>query len=243
MSATIPNCVSYDPTFAHELAVIIQHGISRMVEKQENVFYYLSVMNENYAQPGLKPGTEAGILKGIYKLQEGDAKLKTRVQLLGSGTILRESLAAQALLEKDWSIAADVWSVTSYTELARDGYDAERWNLLHPTDKNQKVPYVTAQLESSTGPIISSTDYMRLFSDQIRPYMPKGRTYKVLGTDGFGRSDFRYKLRNHFEVDRYFIVLAALKSLADDKQIDLAKVSEAIKKYGINADKQNPISA
>lgn len=242
MSATIPNCMSYDPTFAHELAVIIQHGLKRMVEKQENVFYYLTVMNENYAQPGLKPGTENGIIKGMYKLEDGDAKFKTRVQLLGSGTILRESLAAQALLAKDWGIGADVWSVTSYTELARDGYDAERWNMLHPTEKAQ-VPYVTAQLESSAGPIISSTDYMRLFSDQIRPYMPKGRTYKVLGTDGFGRSDFRYKLRHHFEVDRHFIVVAALKSLAEEKQIDVAKVAEAIKKYGLNPDKQNPITA
>jgi pyruvate dehydrogenase E1 component len=242
MSATIPNCMSYDPTFAHELAVIIQHGLKRMVEKQENVFYYLSVMNENYAQPGLKPGTEDGIIKGMYKLKEGEGKLKTRVQLLGSGTILRESLAAQELLAKDWGISADVWSVTSYTELARDGYDAERWNMLHPTEK-AKVPYVTAQLEGSVGPIISSTDYMRLFSDQIRPYMPKGRTFKVLGTDGFGRSDFRYKLRNHFEVDRHFIVIAALKSLADEKQIDVAKVAEAIKKYGLNPDKQNPITA
>ncbi|MFN8916452.1 MAG: pyruvate dehydrogenase (acetyl-transferring), homodimeric type, partial [Burkholderiales bacterium] len=224
MSATIPNCMSYDPTFAHELAVIIQHGLKRIVEKQDNVFYYLSVMNENYAQPGLKPGTEDGIIKGMYKLKEGEAKLKTRVQLLGSGTILRESLAAQELLAKDWGIAADVWSVTSYTELARDGYDAERWNMLHPTEK-AKVPYVTAQLESSVGPIISSTDYMRLFSDQVRPYMPKGRTFKVLGTDGFGRSDFRYKLRNHFEVDRHFIVVAALKSLADEKQIEAAKVA------------------
>lgn len=242
MSATIPNCMSYDPTFAHELAVIIQHGLKRIVEKQDNVFYYLSVMNENYAQPGLKPGTEDGIIKGMYKLKEGEAKLKTRVQLLGSGTILRESLAAQELLAKDWGIAADVWSVTSYTELARDGYDAERWNMLHPTAK-AKVPYVTAQLESSVGPIISSTDYMRLFSDQVRPYMPKGRTFKVLGTDGFGRSDFRYKLRNHFEVDRHFIVVAALKSLADEKQIEAAKVAEAIKKYGLNPDKQNPITA
>ena len=242
MSATIPNCISYDPTFAHELAVIIQHGLKRIVEKQDNVFYYLSVMNENYAQPGLKPGTEDGIIKGMYQLKEGEAKLKTRVQLLGSGTILRESLAAQELLAKDWGIAADVWSVTSYTELARDGYDAERWNMLHPTEK-AKVPYVTAQLESSVGPIISSTDYMRLFSDQVRPYMPKGRTFKVLGTDGFGRSDFRYKLRNHFEVDRHFIVVAALKSLADEKQIEAAKVAEAIKKYGLNPDKQNPITA
>ncbi|MFN8760752.1 MAG: pyruvate dehydrogenase (acetyl-transferring), homodimeric type, partial [Burkholderiales bacterium] len=242
MSATIPNCMSYDPTFAHELAVIIQHGLKRIVEKQDNVFYYLSVMNENYAQPGLKPGTEDGIIKGMYQLKEGEAKLKTRVQLLGSGTILRESLAAQELLAKDWGIAADVWSVTSYTELARDGYDAERWNMLHPTEK-AKVPYVTAQLESSVGPIISSTDYMRLFSDQVRPYMPKGRTFKVLGTDGFGRSDFRYKLRNHFEVDRHFIVVAALKSLADEKQIEAAKVAEAIKKYGLNPDKQNPITA
>ena len=238
MSSTIPNCVSYDPTFAHELAVIIQHGLKRMVEDQENVYYYLTVMNENYAQPGLKAGDEAGIIKGMYKIKAG-GKAKLRVQLMGSGTILREVMAAAELLEKDWSIAADIWSVTSFTELRRDGLDCERHNLLHPEDSPQ-IPYVAQLLEKTAGPIIASTDYMKLFADQIRPFIPRGRDYKVLGTDGFGRSDFRAKLREHFEVDRHFVVLAALRALADEGKVPVAKVAEAIKKYGINPDKANP---
>jgi pyruvate dehydrogenase E1 component len=238
MSSTIPNCVSYDPTFAHELAVIIQHGLKRMVEDQENVYYYLTVMNENYAQPGLKAGDEAGIIKGMYKLKAG-GKAKLRVQLMGSGTILREVMAAAELLEKDWLIAADIWSVTSFTELRRDGLDCERHNLLHPEDSPQ-IPYVAQLLEKTAGPIIASTDYMKLFADQIRPFIPRGRDYKVLGTDGFGRSDFRAKLREHFEVDRHFVVLAALRALADEGKVPVAKVAEAIKKYGINPDKANP---
>ena len=241
LSATIPNCVSYDPTFGHEVAVIIQQGLKRMVEDQENVFFYLTVMNENYAHPGLKPGQAEGIIKGMYKLIDGNPSLKTRVQLLGSGVILRESIAAKELLEQDWGVAADVWSCPSFTELARDGYDTERWNLLHPTEA-QRAPYVAQQLAPSSGPIIASTDYMRLFADQIRQFMPKGRQYKVLGTDGFGRSDFRYRLRNFFEVDRHFIAVAALKALADDKAIDASKVAEAIKKYGLDPSKPNPVT-
>ncbi|WP_028312514.1 pyruvate dehydrogenase (acetyl-transferring), homodimeric type [Derxia gummosa] len=240
-SATIPNCVSYDPTFAHEVAVIVQHGIKRMVEDQENVFYYLTVMNENYGHPGLKPGTEEGIIKGIYKLVDGKEGEAKRVQLLGSGTILRESLAAKELLEADWGVTADVWSVTSYTELAREGADAERWNLLHPTEE-ARVPYVAQQLGASSGPIISSTDYIKMYSEQIRPYLPKGRDYTVLGTDGFGRSDFRSKLRHFFEVDRHFITIAALKSLADEGTIPATVVAEAIAKYGIDPSKPNPVT-
>ena len=209
-----------------------------MVEDQENVYYYLTVMNENYAQPGLKAGDEAGIIKGMYKLKAG-GKAKLRVQLMGSGTILREVMAAAELLEKDWSIAADIWSVTSFTELRRDGLDCERHNLLHPEDSPQ-IPYVAQLLEKTAGPIIASTDYMKLFADQIRPFIPRGRDYKVLGTDGFGRSDFRAKLREHFEVDRHFVVLAALRALADEGKVPVAKVAEAIKKYGINPDKANP---
>jgi len=239
LSSTIPNCVSYDPTFAHEVAVIIQDGLRRMVGEQENVFYYLTLLNENYAHPGLKPGSEAGIVKGMYLLREGDAGNKNRVQLLGSGSILREVMAAADLLEKDWGVAADVWSVTSFTELRRDGLDCERWNLLHPGE-TQKVPYVTAQLDGHGGPVIASTDYMKLFADQIRPFVPKGRAYKVLGTDGFGRSDFRAKLREHFEVDRKFVVLAALRTLADEKAVKPKVLAEAIKKYGIDPDKNNP---
>ena len=239
LSATIPNCVSYDPTFAHEIGVIIQHGLKRMVEDQENVFYYLTVMNENYAQPGLKAGSEEGIIKGMYVCRESALKSDKGVQLLGSGTILRESLAAAELLEQDWGVAADVWSVTSFTELRRDGLDVERHNLLHP-EQPAKTSYVTQQLAASQGPIIASTDYMKLFADQIRPFMPKGREYKVLGTDGFGRSDFRYKLREHFEVNKYFVTLAALKALADEGKVPATAPAEAIKKYGINPNKANP---
>jgi pyruvate dehydrogenase E1 component len=238
LSSMIPNCVSYDPAFAHELAVIVQNGLKRMVEDQEDVFYYLTIMNENYPQPGLKPGDEEGILRGMYKFKSV-GKGKLRVQLMGSGTILREVLDAQALLHDDWKIASDVWSVTSYTELRRDGLDCERHNLLNPGDK-AKVPYVTDQLEGTDGPIVSSTDYVKAFSDQIRPFIPKGRTFKVLGTDGFGRSDFRSRLREHFEVNRHFVVLAALSALADEGAIPRTKVAEAMKKYAIDPNKANP---
>jgi pyruvate dehydrogenase E1 component len=241
MAATIPNCLPYDPTFAHEVAVIVQDGLRRMVAEQEDVFYYITLMNENYEQPGLKPGNEEGILKGMYLLQQGDAKAKQRVQLIGSGTILRESIFAAELLQKDWGIAADVWSAPSLTLIARDGQDAERWNMVHPGDA-PRLPYVTALMEKTAGPIIATTDYMRLFAEQIRAFMPKGRTYKVLGTDGFGRSDSRVKLREFFEVNRYYITVAALKSLADDGALPASKVAEAIKKYGINPDKPNPVT-
>jgi len=242
LAATIPNCVSYDPTFAHELAVIIQHGLKRMVEDQENVYYYLTVMNENYAQPGLKAGDEDGIIRGMYQCRtvEAKGKDKLRVQLMGSGTILREVLAAQDLLAADWGIASDAWSVTSFTELRRDGLDVERQNLLNPDAKKRPQAYVSEQLAKTDGPIIASTDYMKLYADQIRPFVPKDRTYKVLGTDGFGRSDFRAKLREHFEVDRHFVVLAALTALADEGKIPATKAAEAIKKYGINPAKANP---
>jgi pyruvate dehydrogenase E1 component len=241
MAGTIPNCISYDPTFAHEVGVILHHGLKRMVEKQDSVFYYLTLLNENYAMPGLTPGTEEQIIKGMYLCKEG-AKLTPRVQLLGSGTILRESIAAQALLEKDWGVAANVWSCPSFNELTRDGQDADRWNLLHPTEE-QRVPFVSQQLAAHAGPVIASTDYMKAYAEQIRPFIPKGRSYRVLGTDGFGRSDFRSKLREHFEVNRHFIVVAALRSLADEGTIPMAKVAEAIKKYGIKTDKINPLYA
>jgi pyruvate dehydrogenase E1 component len=246
MSATIPNCISYDPTFAHEVAVILQAGLKRMVEKQENVWYYLTLMNENYPQPGLKKGQEEGILKGMYLLREGPAgsgmgRSIPRAQLMGSGTILREVIAAADLLEKDWGVAGDVWSVTSFTELRRDGIDVERWNLLHPAEKPRKA-YVTQQLERTVGPIVASTDYMRLYADQIRPYLPRARACTVLGTDGFGRSDTREKLREFFEVDRHYVTLAALRALADEGAVPMAKVAEAIRKYGINPDKPNPVT-
>jgi pyruvate dehydrogenase E1 component len=242
IAQTIPNCVSYDPTFAHEVAVIMQHGLKRMVERQDNVFYYITLLNENYAMPGLQPGTEEQIVKGMYLLKAG-AEGKKRVQLLGSGTILRESLFAQELLAKDWGVQADVWSCPSFNELARDGLDCERWNLLHPDAKEPRVPFVTQQLKDNGGPVVASTDYIKQYVDQIRAFVPKGRTYKVLGTDGFGRSDFRSKLREHFEVNRHYIVVAALKALAEEGSVPVAKVAEAIKKYGIKADKVNPLYA
>jgi pyruvate dehydrogenase E1 component len=241
LAGTIPNCISYDPTFAHEVGVILHHGLKRMVERQENVYFYITLLNENYAMPGLKEGTEEQIIKGMYLCKEG-AKLTPRVQLLGSGTILRESIAAQELLEKDWGVAANVWSCPSFNELARDGQDAERWNLLHPTDK-QRVSFVGQQLAKHPGPVVASTDYMKAFAEQIRPFIPQGRAFKVLGTDGFGRSDFRSKLREHFEVNRHYIVVAALKALSEEGTVPTAKVAEAIKKYGIKADKINPLYA
>ena len=238
---TIPNCVSYDPTFAHEVGVILHHGLKRMVEKQDNVFYYLTLLNENYAMPGLTPGTEEQIIKGMYLCKEG-AKLTPRVQLLGSGTILRESIAAQELLEKDWGVAANVWSCPSFNELTRDGQEAERFNLLHPLE-TPRVPFVAQQLGAHNGPVVASTDYMKAYAEQIRPFIPKGRTYKVLGTDGLGRSDFRSKLREHFEINRHYIVVAALKALSEEGTVPVAKVAEAIAKYGIQADKINPLYA
>ena len=261
LSSTIPNCVSYDPTYAHEVAVIIQDGLRRMVENQENVFYYITVMNENYAHPGLKPGDEENIIKGMYLLRQAgeaggdksgksgkpakggkDARAGAHVQLLGCGVMLREVIAAAELLQSEWDVAADVWSVPSFTELRREGLDCERWNLLHP-DEKAKVPFVTQQLEKHPGPVVASTDYMKIFSDQIRPFIPKDRSYVTLGTDGFGRSDFRSKLREHFEVNRHFVVLAALKALADEGKVPAARVAEAIKRYGVNPEKSNPARA
>ncbi|MDE2414605.1 MAG: pyruvate dehydrogenase (acetyl-transferring), homodimeric type [Comamonadaceae bacterium] len=241
LSATIPNCVSYDPTFAHEVGVIMQHGLKRMVEKQENVFYYITLLNENYAMPGLAAGTEEQILKGMYLCKAG-APGELRVQLLGSGSILRESLEAQKLLATDWGVQADVWSCTSFTELAREGQEAARWNLLHPL-ASPRASFVAQQLSGHAGPVVASTDYMKAFAEQIRAFIPAGRSYTVLGTDGFGRSDFRYRLREHFEVNRHYVTVAALKSLADEGKLPMAKVAEAIKKYGIDADKINPLHA
>ena len=243
-SATIPNCISYDPSFAHEVAVIMQDGMRRMVQNQENVFYYITLLNENYAMPGLTAGTEAQILKGMYLCQPGQKVPQSglRVQLLGSGSILRESLAAQSILEKDWQISADVWSCPSFTELARDVQEVERWNLLHPLE-TPKTAFVAQQLAAHAGPVVASTDYVKAFPEQIRPYIPKGRSFKVLGTDGFGRSDFRTKLREHFEINRHYIVVAALKSLADEGKLPVTKVAEAIAKYGLKTDKINPLHA
>ena len=241
LASVIPNCVSYDPTFSHEVAVILHSGLKRMVENQEDVFFYVTLMNENYAHPGFKPGTEAHILKGMYLLQEGDASAKHRVQLMGSGTILREVIAAADLL-KDFGVTADIWSCPSFTELRRDGMECERFNLLNPTE-TARVPFVTQQLQDRPGPIVAATDYMRLFSDQVRPYVPAGRRYITLGTDGFGRSDTRAKLREFFEVDRRYVALAALRGLADEGKIKMSVVSDAIKKFGIQSNRPSAMSA
>jgi pyruvate dehydrogenase E1 component len=250
LAGTIPNCVSYDPTFAHEVGVILHHGLKRMVEKQDNVYYYLTLLNENYAMPGLTPGTEEQIIKGMYLCKPGAANTKEskankgvpRVQLLGSGTILRESIAAQALLEQDWGVQADVWSCPSFNELTRDGQDCERFNMLHPLE-TPRLSFVAQQLSAHSGPVVASTDYIKAYAEQIRPFIPKGRNYKVLGTDGYGRSDFRSKLREHFEVNRHYVVLAALKALQEDGVVTGETVAKAIAQYGIKADKINPLYA
>jgi pyruvate dehydrogenase E1 component len=245
LAATVPNCVSYDPTFAYEVVTIIQDGLRRMVGEQEDVFYYITLMNENYEHPAMPKGqgeenVRQGILKGMYLLRESKAKHKTRVQLLGSGTILREALAAAEMLEADWGVAADVWSATSFTELRRDGLAAERWNLLHPEGK-QKISLVEKMLkERPAGPVVAASDYMKTFAEQIRPFVPKDRTYRVLGTDGFGRSDSRAKLRHFFEVNRNFVVIAALRALADQGEGKPKAVADAIKKYGIDPEKADP---
>jgi pyruvate dehydrogenase E1 component len=239
LSSVIPNCLSYDPAYGHELAVIVHDGLRRMVSNQEDVFYYITLMNENYEHPALPEGSEPGILKGLYLLKESKSKAKLRVQLMGSGTILREVEAAAALLEQDWDVAADVWSATSFTELRRDGLAAERWNLLHPEEK-PRVPYVAQCLEKHPGPVVAASDYIKTFADQIRPFVPRERVYKVLGTDGFGRSDSRAKLRHFFEVNRYFVALAALKALADSGQVKPKTVADAIRKFGIDPEKPDP---
>jgi len=240
-ASAIPNCIPYDPTFAHEVAVIIHDGLRRMVANQEDVFYYITVMNENYGHPGIKPGQEEGILKGLYLLNEGGKENQLRVQLLGSGTILREVIAAADLLRDDWKVDADVWSAPSFTLLARDGQDVERWNMLHPADTAKKS-YFEQSLEGTEGPIVVSTDYMRTYAEQVRAFVPKGRSYKVLGTDGYGRSDTRAKLREFFEVNRHFVAVAALKSLADEGKIKPEVVAQAIAKYGIDPNKPNPVT-
>jgi pyruvate dehydrogenase E1 component len=236
MAAAVPNCVAYDPTFAYEIVTILQDGMRRMLTEQEDVFYYVTVMNENYPQPAMPENAHEGILRGLYLLKQTEGAGE-RVQLLGSGSILREAIAAADLLRDDFGIAADVWSATSFTELARDGIATERWNLLHPVDA-QRTAYVTQQLTGRRGPVIAATDYVRAVAEQIRPYVPG--SYRVLGTDGFGRSDLRERLRRHFEVDRGFIATAALKALCDEGRVPPSTVRLALEKYGISAEKPQP---
>jgi pyruvate dehydrogenase E1 component len=240
LSSTIPNCVSYDPTFAYELAVIVQDGLRRMYQDQEDVFYYITVMNENYAHPELPEDAAEGIVRGMYQLPNPKTKLKKapKVQLLGSGTILLEVIAAQALLESDFGVVAQVWSCTSFNELRRDGISTSRWNMLHP-EESPKLSHVERCLANTEGPIVAATDYMRIFADQIRPYIPN-KNYVVLGTDGFGRSDTREKLRDFFEVDRRYIVIAALSAMAEEGTIPKKTIVDAIKKYGVNPNKPEP---
>ncbi len=236
-SATVPNCISYDPTFGYELGVIIQDGLRRMYSEQEDVFYYITVMNENYEHPALPEGKQADILKGMYLFREGMAKRGPRVQLLGSGTIFNEVIAAADLLRDDWKVEADLWSCPSFTELARDGQACERWNRLHPSAP-AKQPHVSQCLENTRGPVIAASDYIRAFAEQIRAYVP--RPYTVLGTDGFGRSDTRENLRSFFEVNRYHIVIAALKSLTDQNKFDATQIEAALGKYNIDIEKTAP---
>jgi pyruvate dehydrogenase E1 component len=237
LASTIPNCVAYDPAFAHEVVVIIRDGLRRMLEEQEDIFYYITLMNENYTQPGMPEGAEEGILRGMYLLQAGAQSTGPRVQLLGSGTILREVLAAADLLREDFQVNADVWSVTSFNELRRDAMRVERWNRLHPT-ATPRTSYIAQALEGHAGPVVAATDYMRGYADQVRSEIK--RPYVVLGTDGFGRSDYRVALRRFFEVNRYFVVQAALKALADAGEITLEKAAEAIVKYGLETEQPDP---
>ncbi|HEX8757215.1 MAG TPA: pyruvate dehydrogenase (acetyl-transferring), homodimeric type, partial [Steroidobacteraceae bacterium] len=238
LASTIPNCVTYDPTYAYELAVIVHSGLERMMANNEDVYFYITTLNENYPHPELPPGVEEGILRGIYRLREVPAaKGSPNVRLLGSGAILREVEAAATLLAEEHGVGSEIFSVTSFTELRREGLDAERWSMLHP-EAQPRIPYLTRTLADGTGPVIAATDYLKALADGVRAYVPA--RYKVLGTDGFGRSDYRRRLRSFFEVDRAHVVVAALKALADERLLPAKKVTEAIVKYGIDPEGPNP---
>ncbi|HET9679706.1 MAG TPA: pyruvate dehydrogenase (acetyl-transferring), homodimeric type, partial [Gammaproteobacteria bacterium] len=244
LSSVVPNCRSYDPTFAYEMAVIVHDGMQRMYVDQENVYYYITAMNENYAHPAMPKDAEEGIIRGMYSFSKGtrsddNKKKKQHVQLMGSGTILREVIAATKLLDEEWNVTADVWACPSFTELRRDGLDTARWNRLHP-GKKAKNCWVEQQLKETDGPFVAATDYMKAYADQIREWIPG--QFITLGTDGFGRSDSRAQLRHHFEVDRYWITQAALKALADEGKIDPKLPNEAMKKYKLDAEKPNPVT-
>jgi len=235
-SAVIPNCVSYDPTFSYELAVIVHEGLRRMVTEQQDVFFYITTLNENYEHPAMPEGVAENIVKGMYLFRAAEGQ-GSRAQLMGSGAILREVIAAAELLAQDWGIAADVWSVPSFTEVAREAVAVERWNMLHPAEAPRRS-HVQTCLDGHDGPVVAATDYIRLFAEQIRAFVP--RHYSVLGTDGFGRSDYRKRLRDFFEVDRRWVTLAALHALAKDRSLPAQKVTEAMQKYGIDPEKPNP---
>ena len=237
LSSTIPNCVSYDPTFAYELAVIFRDGLKRMHEKKENIFYYITTMNENYSHPEMPKNSEQGILKGMYKIKEFTKYKKTKIQLLGSGTILREMISAAEMLQHEYQIDSEVWSVTSFSELRKNGMETERYNLLHP-DKKRKMSYIEECLGGSEGPILAASDYMRLNSDQIRSYINK--SFYSLGTDGYGRSDTRKNLRKFFEVDKNYITTYALSVLANEQLLSSKHAVDAIKKYKIDTEKPMP---
>ena len=239
IASTIPNCVAYDPTFHYELAVIFREGIRRMHEKKENIFYYITTMNENYSHPEMPKdkNCEEGILKGMYKVKEFNKYIKTKIQLLGSGTILREMILAAEILQNEYKIDSEIWSVTSFNELRKDGMEVERYNLLNP-DKEQKVSFVEKSLGKSEGPIMAASDFMRMNSDQIRPYTRK--SFYSLGTDGFGRSDTRKNLRNFFEVDKEHLVAYGLSILAKEQLIASKYAKDAMKKYNIDSDKPMP---
>jgi pyruvate dehydrogenase E1 component len=241
IAGSIPNVRSYDPTFGFEVTVLLQQGMKNMLQDQIDEYWYLTLMNENYAHPEMPAGAEAGIIKGMYLLKDAGKPKKgeLRVQLLGSGTILREAIAAAELLDKDFGVTADIWSCPSFNELRRDGFDAERWNRLNPEAKTPRKAYVTELLEGRQGPAIAATDYVRAYADQIRAFMPGH--YTVLGTDGFGRSDTRANLRRHFEVDRYYIAHAAIAALAKDGKMTGKDVARAIKQYKIDPEKANPV--
>ena len=248
LASTIPNCVNYDPAYAYELAVIVQNGLKRMYVDMESVFFYITTMNENYQQPTMPKGAEEGIIKGMYLLEDSDAKdyqvSKTidknlRLRLLGSGTILREVRQAAKTLREEFSVSVDVWSVTSFNELRKEALEVSRENMLHP-EKKPKTPFVTQQLERQSGPVIAATDYMKVHSDQIREYVPD--SYRVLGTDGFGRSDSREKLRHFFEVYSKFIVLAALTELKGISGLTAKAITDYMKKSGIPKNKVNPLT-
>jgi pyruvate dehydrogenase E1 component len=241
LANTVPNCRTYDPTYAYELAVVVQDGLRRMYGEKENCYYYITLMNENYTHPEMPEGVEDGIIKGMYKLKAAEnEKAKLRANLLGSGTILREVEVAAEILRSEFKVESDVWSVTSVNELTRDGQAAERWNMLHPEAEPQQ-PYITGLLAANAEhPTIIATDYLKTYSEQLRPYIEGD--YKVLGTEGFGRSDSRQQLRHFFEVNSKFIVVATLKALADQGKIKSVVVTKAIEDFGIDPDKANPMT-